>query len=366
MNRKTHTVPDRSALLPPLPNLESALAALVAQIPAGKVATCGAIAEALGFRGAAVWVAQWSANHDHHADCRCHRIVRASGEPGPFIAGPTAEKLTLLANEGVAIRRTMRGTSLVELGRFLFTEFQSDRPLAELIRVQLCTAAFRNPAPPRRPPQLIGGFDAAYRRDGTMQAAMVVCDALGAPRYRAVIRRPVSFPYISTLLAFRELPAYCELLERAWNEDLRPELLLVDGSGLLHPRGAGIAVHLGVWADLPSIGVSKTLLFGRYDSAGIRPGESRPIVVDGGTHGIAYRPSESSRKCLFISPGHRCDLAFAEYWVRRLIHDRRLPEPLADADRLSRAEDDDTLDQLPPHAVTTQPPCLFRPTRSKG
>jgi len=182
----------------------------------------------------------------------------------------------------------------------------------------------------------VAGFDSAHGGRGTMQAACAVCDADGNVVFRAVIRRPAAFPYISTLLAYRELPAYEELLNRLRAEGHEPELLMIDGSGVLHPREAGIAVHFGVLADLPAIGVSKTLLFGRCDTADMRPDESRPIVVEDEVRGVAYRPSESSRKCVFVSPGHRCDVGFAERWVRRLSVGRRLPEPLYWADRLSR------------------------------
>ncbi len=337
MNRRIRMPLDRSSLLPPLPNLESALAELVAQIPAGRVATCGALAEALGFRGAAVWVAQWSADHDHCDGCRCHRIVRASGEPGPFIAGPTAEKVSLLRSEGVAMAADDGAwPPRLEIDRFLFTGFQCDRPLAALVDLQNRVAALRSDQTPRQPPRRIAGFDAAYRSDGTIQAACTICDGEGALLVRNVIRRPVGFPYISSLLAFRELPAYAELLDRLQTEGHEPDLLMIDGSGTLHPRGAGIAVHLGVLAGLPSVGVSKTPLLGRCDTAGIATGHSEPIVVGGQRLGVAFRPSKSSRKCVFISPGHRCDVSFAERWVRQMTGGRRLPEPLYWADRFSR------------------------------
>lgn len=337
MSRKSHWPPDRSTLLPPLPDLGSALARLVAQIPAGRVATCGALAEALGFRGAAVWVAQWAADHRHHAQCHCHRIVRASGELGSYIAGSEVAKGRLLQSEGVPLgRQPDRAAAHAIVEQCAFSAFQCDRPLAALIELQHRVAALRCSKPPRRPPSLVAGFDSAYRGDGMMQAACAVCDAEGNLIHRVVIRRPAPFPYISTLLAYRELPAYEELLDRLRAERCEPELLMIDGSGVLHPRAAGIAVHFGAMADLPAIGVSKTLLFGRCDTAGMQPGESRPTVVEDETRGVAYRPSESSRKCVFVSPGHRCDVGFAERWVRRLTIARRLPEPLYWADRLSR------------------------------
>ncbi len=337
MSRKSQAPPDRSTLLPPLPDLDSALAQLVAQIPAGRVATCGTLAEALGFRSAAVWAAQWAADHHHHAQCHCHRIVRASGELGSYIAGSEDDKCRLLQSEGIPLgRQRGRAAARAIVEQCAFSAFQCDRPLASLIELQHRVAALRSSKPPRRQPVLMAGFDSAYRGHATIQAACTLCDADGNVIYREMVRRPTAFPYISTLLAYRELPAYEELLNRLRAEGHEPELLMIDGSGVLHPRAAGIAVHFGVLADLPAIGVSKTRLFGRCDTADMRPAESRPIVVEDEVRGVAYRPSESSRKCVFVSPGHRCDVGFAERWVRRLSVGRRLPEPLYWADRLSR------------------------------
>lgn len=338
MSRKQRNSEDPSTLLPPLPDLDSALARLVAQIPAGRVATCGALAEALGFRGAAVWVAQWATHHKHHRRCRCYRIVRANGELGAYITGQIEEKVALLRDEGVPIAAGCAAMSpRVELDRAVFTDFHTDRPLAALIGLQHRVAALRRSEPPRELPNLIAGFDSAVSADGTMQAACVICDLDGKMVVREVLRRPTPFPYISTLLAFRELPAYVDLLERLAEMGIAPDLLMIDGSGLLHPRAAGVAVHFGVATDLPTIGVSKTRLYGRCDTADMRPGESRPVVVENETCGMAWRPSKASRKCVFVSPGHRCDLAFAERWVRQLtVAGRRLPEPLYWADRLSR------------------------------
>jgi len=336
MNRNSDAALDRSTLFPRLPDLDSALARLVVQIPIGRVATCGALAEALGFCGAAVWVAQWAADHRHHPRCNCHRIVRASGELGVYIAGSEDDKCRMLQREGIPLicRRGSSARALIE--RFAFTDFESDRPLAALIDLQHRVASLRCSTPPLEQPALVAGFDSAYCGRRTMQAACAVCDAEGNVVYRAVIRRPVAFPYISTLLAYRELPAYRDLLDRMRAEGYEPQLLMIDGSGALHPRKAGIAVHLGVLVDLPAIGASKTLLLGRCNTNRLQPGESRPIVVEDEVRGVAYRPSESSRKCVYVSPGHRCDVAFAERWVRQLTVGRQLPEPLYWADLLSR------------------------------
>ena len=87
---------------------------------------------------------------------------------------------------------------------------------------------------------------------------------------------------------------------------------------------------------LPTIGVTKTLLCGRVEIEGMRPGESRPVVHEDRPIGVALRPTAGSRRPIFVSPGHRVDLAFAQQVVRAVLLGRRLPEPLYWADRLSR------------------------------
>ena len=114
------------------------------------------------------------------------------------------------------------------------------------------------------------------------------------------------------------------------------ELVLVDGNGILHQRRAGIASHLGVLASLATIGVTKKLLCGSVALEGIEPEESRPVVLDDRVIGLALRATAGSRRPIFLSPGHRTNLAFAECAVRRLLRGRRLPEPLYWADRISR------------------------------
>jgi deoxyribonuclease V len=182
----------------------------------------------------------------------------------------------------------------------------------------------------------------------------------------------VVFPYITTYLSFREIPILLDLLDEVRAAGRMAEILLVDGSGILHHRRAGIASHLGVVASIPTIGVTKKLLCGRVNIEGMSPGESRPVVISAGADnslggadipvyrrkpstlgrqeclphcaeeaqpiGIALRPTAGSRRPIFISPGHRVDLPFCEQVVRQLLTGRRLPEPLYWADRLGKSD----------------------------
>jgi deoxyribonuclease V len=345
---------------PAIPDLTACLENLLAQVPLGRATTCGDLADALGNRIAARWVGHFTLHHRHNADCICHRIVRAGGALGGYIGGSTADKIRRLAAEGI---ETIGGR--VDLDRFGFRAFASDRPLERLRKIQEAIRSKIRLRPRRRIPKLVGGVDAAYPSPdvGTAAYALVETET-GRLVWSATVRRRVVFPFISTYLSFREIPLYLELLDEVRSAGRLAEVVLVDGTGVLHPRRAGIASHLGVAASLTTIGVIKKLLCGRVDLRGMAPGESRPVVLDDRLVGIALRPgtgpffgektilanrrltenmdlspSSPSFRPIFISPGHRIDFASSETLVRRLLFGRRLPAPLDWADRLSRGKE---------------------------
>jgi deoxyribonuclease V len=133
------------------------------------------------------------------------------------------------------------------------------------------------------------------------------------------------FPYVSGYLGFREAPA----LVSAWQALVdRPDLLLVDGQGRAHPRRAGIATHLGVILDVPTIGIAKTLLCGSImGEVGPEIGDARPVVDRGEIVAMALRTARRARP-IFVSTGHRVSLATAVKWALRLSAGRRLPLPI--------------------------------------
>jgi deoxyribonuclease V len=321
-----------SELFRDLPDLPRELERLLAQIPWGRVGTYGALADALGNRIAARWVGHFMLHHEHTAACGCHRVVRAEGEIGQYIAGGPSAKAKRLAAEGVAVR----GGS-VDLARFGFDGFVSDRPLEKLRRVQEALVSRVALRSRRRVPKLVAGVDVSYPNpdQGVATYALVEVQS-GELVWSQTIRRRVAFPYISTYLAFRELPILLDLLDEVDRGARLADLVIVDGNGILHQRRAGIASHLGVAASLATIGVTKKLLCGRVALEGLQPEESRPVVLDDRVIGLAMRATAGSRRPIFVSPGHRTNLPFAERVVRQLLRGRRLPEPLYWADRLSR------------------------------
>ena len=176
--------------------------------------------------------------------------------------------------------------------------------------------------------RLVAGLDLGFPRDAAGRevgrAALVVLRAadLGLVE-RRVAERPVTFPYVPGLLSFRESPVALAAFETL---AARPDLLIVDGHGFAHPRRFGIACHLGVLLDLPTIGCAKSILVGRADEPGPRPGDWTPLVDRGETIGAALR-TRAGVKPIFVSIGHRVSLETAIELVLRCGRGYRLPEP---------------------------------------
>jgi deoxyribonuclease V len=304
---------------------------LLNQVPPGRLTTPGGLAAALGNPIAARWIGHFLLHHDHDATCCCHRAVRAGGVLGPFPEGEVSKAARLEA-EGVAVQDRQ-----VDLDRYGFDRFISDRPLERLSRLQESLAAEVKIRPRRRMPRLVGGVDVSYVSPNEGVAAYALVDfSTGELVWSTTVRRPVRFPYITSYLTFRELPLLTALLEEVRAAARLSPVVLVDGTGILHPRHAGIASHLGVVASLATVGVTKKLLCGQVDLEGLQPLESRPVVHDDRLLGVAIRVGSGSRRPIFVSPGHRVDVAFAEQLVRRSLTGHRLPTPLYWADRLSR------------------------------
>jgi deoxyribonuclease V len=307
------------------------LTRLIEQVPAGRVTTPGGLAAALGNRIAARWIGHYLLHHDHGADCACHRVVRAGGVLGPYMQGDE-EKARRLHADGLSL-----SNGVVDLDRYGFSDFAGDRPLEKLARYQDLVAARVALRPRRKVPSLLGGVDISYisPEEGVAAYALVEV-ASGDLLWSMTIRRRVRFPYISSYLTFRELPLLIELIDEVRAQDRIAPVILVDGTGILHPRRAGIACHLGVATGLPTIGVIKKLLCGSVDIGELQPLVSRPVVLADQCVGVAIRPTSGSCRPLFVSPGSGLDLGSAEQIVRAVLTGRRLPLPLYWADCLSR------------------------------
>lgn len=186
------------------------------------------------------------------------------------------------------------------------------------------------------PVRMVAGVDLAYPRTPsgviTGRAAVVVLTFPGLEIVEEhVATRPVTFPYIPGLLSFREAPIALAALQQVRTQ---PDLLMVDGHGIAHPRRFGIASHLGVLLDLPTIGIAKSILVGEATEPGPLPGDAAPLMDGGESIGMALRTRLRSRP-VYVSPGHRVSLEMAVSLVRQCTRGYRLPEPTRLADRLA-------------------------------
>ena len=173
-------------------------------------------------------------------------------------------------------------------------------------------------------PRHLGGADISTTRfDPTnrVHAALVTLDAHGRELARATQSDVARFPYVPGFLGFREVPA----LVAAWDWlAVKPDLLLVDGHGIAHPRGLGVATHLGLVLDWPTVGVAKSRLVGEEPPLPDAPGAQAPLIWKGRQIGVVLRTRRGANP-LYISVGHRVSLARAVAVVLRTTGGRRLP-----------------------------------------
>jgi len=210
--------------------------------------------------------------------------------------------------------------------------WNGDRDAARALQAELARQVLRRDRR-RRQPRWIAGFDVGFEDAGAItRAAAVLLDARSlAVRETVLVRIPTEVPYLRGLLAFREVPALLVALAQLRR---RPDLAFVDGHGIAHPRGLGVAAHFGVLADLPSIGVAKKRLTGAADPPGPRAGDHATLTLKGDAVGWVLR-SRAGCRPLFVSPGHRVSLDGALAETLACLRGYRLPEPTRLADRLA-------------------------------
>jgi deoxyribonuclease V len=145
---------------------------------------------------------------------------------------------------------------------------------------------------------------------------------------KAGIKERAAFPYVPGYLAFREVPALVKAYEKL---SRKPDLIFVDGHGISHPRGLGIASHLGVVLDCPTIGIAKKILVGKPDGT-LAPeaGSSVPLVWKGNQVGVVLR-TKTNVNPVYVAPGHRISMDSAVDWVKACLTGYKLPEPTRQA-----------------------------------
>ncbi len=186
------------------------------------------------------------------------------------------------------------------------------------------------------PVETVAGLDIGFEEKGKItRAAVVVLRLPGLELLeRALARCPTSFPYIPGLLSFREIPAALEALAKL---RVTPDLLLCDGQGYAHPRRFGLACHLGLLTDLPSIGVAKSRLIGEHGTLALEKGAQTWLRHGGEIIGALLRTRAKVRP-VYVSVGHRIGLETALDYVLACTTRYRLPEPTRQAHRLASDE----------------------------
>ncbi|MGK7939750.1 MAG: deoxyribonuclease V [Crocosphaera sp.] len=142
---------------------------------------------------------------------------------------------------------------------------------------------------------------------------------------------PTTFPYVPGFLSFREIPALLKAIEKL---TIIPDIILCDGQGIAHPRRLGIASHLGVLLDLPTIGVAKSLFIGKHEELPLEKGNWQPLIDKEEVIGAVLR-SRTNVKPIYVSIGHKISLPTALDYVIACLTKYRLPETTRWADRLA-------------------------------
>ncbi|MGB2864618.1 MAG: deoxyribonuclease V [Sedimentisphaerales bacterium] len=186
--------------------------------------------------------------------------------------------------------------------------------------------------PLKKKPELVAGLDCAFSKDGERILAVVVL--LRLPQFELVetvsASRKVTFPYIPGLLSFREAPVFVTAVEKLQNQ---PDVFIIDGQGIAHPRRLGLAAHLGLFLDQPTIGCAKSRLTGTYKEPPLEKGtycplkdEKRKQNTQSEIIGAVVR-TRTNVKPVFVSVGHKCLLEDAIRVVLDCSVRYRLPEP---------------------------------------
>ena len=181
----------------------------------------------------------------------------------------------------------------------------------------------------------IAGADISFNKyETTVYAGIIVLSFPELlPVAHSLVKTEVTFPYVSGYLAFREVPALLE----AWNQlPQKPDVLVVDGHGIAHPRRMGIASHFGVLTGQPTIGCAKKILFGKYESPPDERGAYTDIQDKGDVIGAVLR-TRAKVKPVFVSPGHKLSLKDSIDIILQCMGKYRIPEPTRKAHELVNA-----------------------------
>lgn len=198
---------------------------------------------------------------------------------------------------------------------------------AIVLQKRLASQVVLKPLPPEI--NLVAGADAGYFRSRNTALAAVAVYTFPDLELKEIVRvkARIAYPYVPGLLSFRETP----LLLKAYEElQEKPEVVLCDGQGVAHPRRLGLASHLGLWLNLPTVGCAKTRLVGTHGRVGPKRGQYRSLLYQSDRVGVVLR-TRTKVKPLYVSPGHLAEVDSSRKLVQRCCLKYRLPEPIRQA-----------------------------------
>lgn len=295
---------------------------LVRQIPDGKVSSYGAVAQALGDIIASRAVGRMMNQNPDADSMPCYKIVHSDGRLGGFGLG-VADKIRRLNEVNISAKEG----KIVDFENKFFDDFKTDYPLKKLRKEQVDLSKKVKLKDDFSKIETVAGIDIAYPKN-EFENACGACVVIDYKTKEIIEEKLVSaktnFPYISTYLSYRELPVVEKLVK---NLDSKPTIFMLDGNGVLHPYSFGLASHAGVTLDVPTIGVAKSLLYGRV--------ENNILKIDGKKRGYALSFSKRASKPIYISPGHKVSFDTSLKVVKHLSR-YKIPEPLRQAHILAK------------------------------
>jgi deoxyribonuclease V len=204
----------------------------------------------------------------------------------------------------------------------------------EAIALQMQLAKKIKIVKPKNELQLVAGADAIFDEQKSLCLAAVVVWDIKTQNVieKQLLKIPLQFPYVPGLLSFREGPAILMVLKKLKN---KPDAIMCDGQGLAHPRRFGLACHIGLLTELPTLGCAKSRLIGCYNEPGYYRGDEEPLVDRDEVVGTILRTRDRV-KPVFVSVGHNIDLPTATRLVLDCAIRYRLPEPTRLADKFLR------------------------------
>ncbi len=287
---------------------------LVRQIPDRKISSYGEVAKALGDIIASRAVGRMMNQNPNADNMPCFKIVHSDGRIGGFGLGIN-DKIRRLDEDNVSVD----DGKIIDFESFLFKDFKTNFPLKILRNEQIELSKKVILKDDFSKLGTIAGIDVSYPKSEFENAkgACVVMDYKTKDIIEEItISAKTEFPYISTYLAYRELPIIKKLVN---NLKTKPTIFMFDGNGILHPYSFGLASHAGVDLDVPSIGVAKRLLYGNVIN--------REVFINGKKRGYIFFSSTKIKNPIYISPGNRVSFETSLKIVKHFCR-YKIPEPL--------------------------------------